>query len=165
VSRGKQLLEEYNTKIWDATYVNSAKASHIESLIPSIFHRLALPLWPNHFLTQLLTNHGCFRSYLHKMIKVPTPHCNRPAESEQTARHLMLECSLLYKEHPTVLRNLPLPLIMKYHINTFEVSRFFKAIFNMLQDQSKQDQIQYTPALQLQLRRNTATKHNLKKKL
>jgi len=53
----------------------------------------------------------------------------------------MLECSLLYKERPTVLRKLPLPLTMKYHINTVEVSRIFKAIFNMLQDQSKQDQI------------------------
>ena len=136
VSRGKQLLEEYYTKIWDATYVNSAKASDTKSLIPSIFHRVALPLWPNHFLTQLLTNHGCFSSYLNKMKKVPTPHCTCPEESKQTARHLMLECSLLYKERPTVLRNLPLPLIMKYHITTVEVSRFFKAIFNTLQDQS-----------------------------
>jgi len=73
VSRRKQLLEEYYTKIWDASYVNSAKASHTKSLIPSIIHRLAHPLWPNHFLTQLLTNHGCFRSYLHKMKKLLTP--------------------------------------------------------------------------------------------
>jgi len=51
VSRGMQLLEEYYTKIWDSTYVNSVKASLTKSLIPSIFHRLALPLWPNHFLT------------------------------------------------------------------------------------------------------------------
>jgi len=137
----KQLLEENYTKIWDATYVNSAKASHTKSPIPSIFHRLSLPLWPNHFLTQLLTNHDCFRSYLHKMEKVPTPHCSCLEESERTVRHPMLECNLLYKERPTVLRNLPLPLILKYHINRVEVSRFFKTIFNMLQEQSEQDQI------------------------
>jgi hypothetical protein len=52
----------------------------------------------------------------------------------------MLECRLLSKERPTVLQNLPLPLIMEHHINTVEVSRFFEAISNMLQDQPKQDQ-------------------------
>jgi len=52
----------------------------------------------------------------------------------------MIECRLLSKELPTVIRNLPFPLIMEYHINTVEVSRFFKAISNMLQDQPKQDQ-------------------------
>jgi hypothetical protein len=51
----------------------------------------------------VLTNHGCFRSYLHKMGKVPTPLCTCPEETEQTARHLKLECRLLSKERPTVL--------------------------------------------------------------
>jgi len=32
----------------------------------------------------------------------------------------------------STVRNLPLPLILKYHINTVEFTRFFKAIFNML---------------------------------
>ena len=141
VSRGKQLLEDYYTKIWNATYINSVKASHTKPFIPSIFHSLSLPLWPNHFLTQLLTNHGCFCSYLHKMKKVPTPLCTCLEKDEQTAWHLTLECSMLSKECPTVLQNLPIPLIMKYHINIVNISRFFKAIFHMLQDQSKRDQI------------------------
>ena len=59
----------------------------------------------------------------------------------QKARHLMIECSPLSKERPTVLQNLPLPLIMQHHINTVDVSRFLKTIFHMLQDQSKRDQI------------------------
>ena len=62
-------------------------------------------------------------------------------ESEQTARHLMLECSLLCKERPTVIQNLPLPTIMKYHINTVEVTRFMTAFFQMLQDQPQPNQI------------------------
>ena len=37
VSRGKQLLEDYYTKIWNATYINSDKASHTKPLITSIF--------------------------------------------------------------------------------------------------------------------------------
>ena len=53
----------------------------------------------------------------------------------------MIERSLLSKEQPTVLQNLPLPLILQYHINTVDVSRFLKTTFHMLQDQSKRDQI------------------------
>jgi hypothetical protein len=71
------------------------------------------------------------------MGKVPTSLCNCPAKSEQTARPLILDCSLLSKERPTALQNLILPQTMKYHINTVDISRFFKAIFHMLQDQPK----------------------------
>jgi len=140
ISRRKKLLEEYYSKIWDSTYVNSTKASHTKLLIPFILHRMALSLWPNYSLTQLLTNHGCFRAYLHKMKKVPTPICSCPEESEQTASHLMLECSLLCKERPTVIQNLPLPTIIKYHINTVEVTRFITAILQMLQNRPQPNQ-------------------------
>ena len=61
------------------------KSFHTKLLIPSIFHRKSLSLWPNHILTQLLTNHGCFRSYLHKIKKAPTPLCSCPEKVEQTA--------------------------------------------------------------------------------
>jgi hypothetical protein len=107
VSRGKQLLEDYYTQIWDAIYINSGKASHTKLLIPSIFHRKSLSLWPDHILTQLPTHHGCFRSYFHKMKKAPTPLSSCPEKVEQTARHLMIECSLFSKDRPAVLQNLP----------------------------------------------------------
>jgi len=71
INRGKQILEKYYIKIWNATYINSANASHTKLFIPTIFHRLSLLLWPNFILTQFLTNHGSFRSYLHKMNKTP----------------------------------------------------------------------------------------------
>jgi ribonuclease HI len=64
INRGKQILEDYYTKIWNAIYVNSANASHTKLFTPTIFHRLSLPLWSNFLLTQFLTNHGSFRSYL-----------------------------------------------------------------------------------------------------
>ena len=96
VSRWKRLLEDY-TKIRNATYINSEKASHTKPHIPSIFHRLSRPLRPNHILTQLQTNRGCLRSYLHKMQKTPISLCSCPEKAEQTARHLMIECSLSSK--------------------------------------------------------------------
>jgi hypothetical protein len=65
---------------------------------------------------------------------MPTPECNCPEKSEQTALHLLLDCSLLSKERPTAFQNLTLLQIMKYHINTVNFSRFIKDIFHMLQD-------------------------------
>jgi len=126
-------------KIWNAAYTNSEKASHTKSLIPSILHRMTLTLWPNHILTQFLTNHGCFHSYLYKRKKAPTPLCSCAEKAEQTARHLMTDCNLFSKERPAVFQKLPLPQIMQYHINMVEVSRLIKNIYHMLQEQSKSD--------------------------
>ena len=79
VYRGKQLLEYYYTKTCHATYANTAKNTHTKSLIPSISHRMTPSLWPNHFLTQLLTNHGAasartsikWERYPHHYVLVP----------------------------------------------------------------------------------------------
>jgi len=107
IIRGKQTLEDYYTRIWNAIYVNSANASHTKLFIPTIFHRLPLSLWPSFLLTQFLTNHGSFCSYLHKINKKPSPVCNCPKKAIQTARHLMIECSLFSKDRPAVLNFLP----------------------------------------------------------
>ena len=107
INRGKQLLEDHYIKIWKEIYVKSAKASHTKLYIPTISHRLSLPLWPNFLLTQFLTNHGSFRSYLYKINKAPSPNCNCPVKAVQTAGQLLLECSLWSKEHLLVLKSLP----------------------------------------------------------
>jgi len=130
-------MEEYHIKIWNAKYINSADASHTKLFIPTIFHRLSLPLCPNFILTQFLTNHGSFRSYCHKMNKIPSPTCSCPEKAVQTIHHLMTESSLFSTECPTVLQTLPLPLVLKYHINTVGVTSFHRNSFHMLQEQSK----------------------------
>jgi hypothetical protein len=139
-SRGKWLLEEYYIKIWNAAYINSEKASHTKPPIPSILHRMTLTLWPNHILTQFLTNNGCFHLYLYKRKKASTALCSCPEKAEQMAWHLMSDCSLFSKERPAVFRKLTLPQIMQCHINMVEVSRLIKNIYHMLQEQSKSDQ-------------------------
>ena len=135
--RGKQSLVDYYTEIWNAIYVNSANASHTKLFIPTIFHRLSLSLWPNFLLTQFLTNHGSFRSYLHKINKTPSPNCNCPEKAIQTARHLMTKCSLFSKDRPAVLKSLPPPLVLKYHINTVSITSFIRNNFKALQEESK----------------------------
>jgi hypothetical protein len=62
INQGKQILEVYYIKLWNATYIHSVNASHTKLFITTIFHRLSLPLWPNFILTQFLTNHSSFRS-------------------------------------------------------------------------------------------------------
>jgi hypothetical protein len=129
--------EDYCTNIWNATYINSAIASHTKQFIPTIFHRLSLFLWPNFLLTQFLTNHGSFRSHLHKMNKTPSPNCSCPPKAIQTARHLLLKCSLFSNDRPAVLQTLPPPLVLLYHINTVVIADFLRSIFHALQEQSK----------------------------
>jgi hypothetical protein len=135
INRGKHILEDYYIKLWNATYINSANASHTKLFIPTIFHRLSLSLWPNFILTKFLTNHGSFRSYLHKMNKTPSPICKCPEKGVQTARHLLTECSLFSSERPTVLQTLSPPLVLKYHINTIRITIFLRSIFHTLQEQ------------------------------
>jgi len=137
IIRGKQSLEDYYTKIWKVIYINSANASHTKLFIPTSFHRLPLSLWPNFLLTQFLTNHGSFRSYLHKINKTPSPNYNCPEKTIQTARHLVIECSLFSNDRPTVLKSLPPLLVLKHHINTVSIISFLRNIFQALQEESE----------------------------
>ena len=57
------------------------------------------------------------------MKNAPAPLCSCPEEIEQTARDLVTECSLFSKDRPAVFQNLPLPLIMLFHIHTVDVHR------------------------------------------
>jgi hypothetical protein len=136
-TRGKQTLEDYYTKIWNAIYVNSTHSSHTKLFIPTIFHRLSLSLWPNFLLTQFLTNHGSFRSYLHNINKTPSPNCNCPEKAIQTSRHLTIECSLFSNDRPAVLKSLSPPLVLKYHIHTISITSFLRNIFHALHEESK----------------------------
>ena len=134
ISQGKQLVRDYYNKIWNATYINSATARHTKVLIPDIPHRLSISLWPNFILTQFLTNHGRFREYLFRMKIAPSPTCDCSERKEQTALHLLKECTLFSRERPAVFNTLPLPQIMKTHIHTTTVMNFIQAVHNKLQE-------------------------------
>ena len=140
ISRGKRILEDYYTGIWNATYTNSEKGLHTKVLIPTIFHRKTQTLWPNYVLTQFLTNHGCFRSYLYKRTKASSPLCSCPKMEEQTALHLLKDCSLFNKVRSAAFQTLTLPQIMQHHISTKAVSSLINHIYRMLQQQSLSDQ-------------------------
>jgi hypothetical protein len=90
-------------------------------------------------------NHGKFRPYLHKMKKTRSPSCNCPERAEQTASHLMSECSLLQRNRAAVLHNLPPHLILKHHIHTVSVSSFFSNILHSLQEYLEGNQFPQQP--------------------
>ena len=133
-STGKKMLDDYYTTIWNAAYTNSEKAAQTKLFIPTIPYRLSLSLSPNHILTQFLTNHGSFRQYLFKMNKVPSPNCNCPESPAQTAIHLLTECTMFSRDRPAALKTIPLPLMLKYHINTVTVTNFLQHIFRKLKE-------------------------------
>jgi hypothetical protein len=119
-------------RAWNVTHINSTNASHTKQFIPTVPHRLSLSLWPNFTLTQFLTNHGQFRSYLHKMKKTSSPTCKCPERAVQMARHCMTECSLFLRNHPAVLHSLPTHPILKHHIHTVSVSSYLSSILHSL---------------------------------
>jgi len=137
IHRSKQILEDHYIKLWNEIYVKSENASHTKLYTPTNFHRLSLTLWPNFLLTQFLTNHGSFHSFLYKMNKTTSPYCNCPAKTVQTPRHLLLECSLWSKDRPTVLKSLPPPLVLQIHTNTVSITNFLRRIFQALQEDAQ----------------------------
>ena len=50
------------------------------------------------------------------------------------AHHLKTECTLFSRERPAVFRNLSLHQVLKYHINTANVTNYLNPIFDTLKD-------------------------------
>lgn len=46
----------------------------------------------DHFLTQVLTNHGCFNAYLWRMKKLDLPKCSQCEADEDDSNHTLFEC-------------------------------------------------------------------------
>jgi len=151
IIRGKQTLEGYYTKIWNAIYVNSANASDTKLFISTIFHRISLSLWPSFLRTHFLTNHGSFRSYLLKINKTSSPNCNCPEKAIQTARQLMIECSLFSNDRPAVLLSLPPPLVLKYDINAVSNTSFLRNSFTHFKKNPKEIKLCNTPRRTVQV--------------
>jgi hypothetical protein len=106
--------------------------------VPMSRNLVALNSW-NFLITQFLTNHGSFRLYLHKINKLPSPHCNCPEKPIQTAHHLLFNCSLLSSDRPPALKSIKPPLFLQYHLNTVGITNFLKTIFKQLQDELQEN--------------------------
>ena len=88
----KQAKEE-STRKWQAEWDTSGKGRWTHRLIPEI------AVWTNRKhgeinfdLTQFLSDHGCFRKYLHRFGHASSPFCPTCSGTEETAEHVVFHC-------------------------------------------------------------------------
>lgn len=80
---------------WSWKWLRSNKAPWTHLVIPNLdrWVNRTTPRVPlTYHMTQALTGHGCFQSYLYRMGRTPSPRCvHCPCESD-TAEHTLLHC-------------------------------------------------------------------------
>lgn len=88
---------------WQERWENEARGRWTAFLIPE------LKQWSerkhgeiNFYVTQLLSGHGYFRSYLYKMGKVSNPLCLLCDQQEDTPQHTFFECSIGEQERRNI---------------------------------------------------------------
>ncbi|CAB3240749.1 unnamed protein product [Arctia plantaginis] len=116
--RGKitRLLQQqpdvYNDLIdeWPQRWDESSKGRHLYQFFPSVRERLSrIWLEVDLCVAQFLTGHGNFKSKLYpfKLVESPLCQCSTPnSHYEQSAHHILWECSLWYNERNIMLNSL-----------------------------------------------------------
>ena len=61
----------------------------------------------NFHLTQMMSGHGCFNKYLHKMGKVEQPSCSHCQERNDGPQHTIFKCEAWRRERGELKRSLP----------------------------------------------------------
>ena len=77
--------------------IQTTKGATTKSFFSSVAQKLKLKINPSPNYTTLITCHGNIKSYLHKFKIIDNPICPCKA-AEQTADHLIFDCTLLAKE-------------------------------------------------------------------
>lgn len=84
---------------WQARWQSSERGRWTYQLIPD------LSVWAecqhkvlDYHLTQFLTDHGCFRSFLFRFHHVESPQCLFCTDASETAEHVLLHCIRFHAE-------------------------------------------------------------------
>lgn len=97
LKRGAITYEEYENgrrtiiDKWETRWVNEEKGDWTRKMIPSVKIRLELPMYVDHYTSQLLSGHGDFKGKLHQFKLVDTPNCDCGNGSE-TVNHILYRC-------------------------------------------------------------------------
>lgn len=79
-------------EIWQTEWDNSEHGRYTHAILPNIVERLDMQHLQAHYgLTQLLTGHGAFKSYLHKHGKAENTSCD-DCGLDDTPDHAILFC-------------------------------------------------------------------------
>lgn len=89
---GRRTTAEEITNEWQERWAASEKGSWTRQLIPSVKNWIGRQHGElTYNMTQFLTGHGCFGSYLKLMNRAKTGECHMCHQTE-TARHMLFEC-------------------------------------------------------------------------
>ncbi|GFT96440.1 uncharacterized protein TNCV_5021661 [Trichonephila clavipes] len=90
----KKIMNERMMKSWNQEYLISNKGSITKKFFPTINKRLSCHhFYTNYKLTQFLTGHGNFKSYLNKFNLAPSSFCDCNIGGEENVEHVILLCS------------------------------------------------------------------------
>lgn len=116
---------------WQCRWDNSIKGRHLYQYFPSVRDRLCKPwLEVDHCVAQFLTGHGNFKSKLFSFKLVPSPlcQCSRPeCEYEQSAHHILWECSLWQRDRDIMLDNMQVVSGVLYYTDLVATAKNFRA--------------------------------------
>ncbi|GFT15642.1 putative 115 kDa protein in type-1 retrotransposable element R1DM [Trichonephila clavipes] len=99
----KKITKERIVKSWNQEYLISNKGSITKKFFPTINKRLSCHhFYTNYKLTQFLTGHGNFKSYLNKFNLVPSSFCDCNIGGEENVEHVILLCSKYVRERKII---------------------------------------------------------------
>ncbi|GFX19009.1 uncharacterized protein TNCV_323141 [Trichonephila clavipes] len=86
----KKITNERMMKSWNQEYLISNKGSITKKFFPTINKRLSCHhFYTNYKLTQFLTGHGNFKSYLNKFNLAPSSFCDCNIGGEENVEHVI----------------------------------------------------------------------------
>lgn len=84
---------------WEKMWAAIAPKKWPQLLLPTIRDRLAIKTPPNFWTSQAISNHGCLRSYLHRIKRTESSDCPCGFGIE-TAEHVLTECPRFVSGRP-----------------------------------------------------------------
>ncbi|GFV54204.1 uncharacterized protein TNCV_1496811 [Trichonephila clavipes] len=99
----KKITKERTVKSWNQECLISNKGSITKKFFPTINKRLSCHhFYTNYKLTQFLSGHGNFKSYLNKFNLVPSSFCDCNIGGEENVEHVILLCSKYVRERKII---------------------------------------------------------------
>ncbi|XP_052901358.1 uncharacterized protein LOC128307518 [Anopheles moucheti] len=84
---------------WQNTWSSATSGRWTFSLIPDVTSWLGRKHGDvNFYVTQFLSGHGCFRSYLHRFRHASLPRCSACVDVDETAEHVLFHCPRFAEE-------------------------------------------------------------------
>ena len=89
----KKIMRQDSLQRWQEKWNASGKGRWTHRLIPQVDHWVNRKHGEvNYYLTQILSNHGCFRAYLHRFKHDESPECPAGCKVSEDAEHVFFRC-------------------------------------------------------------------------